>query len=168
MDLKAKKYLLDWESARQLPWGILLLFGGGFSLANGFESSGLSQWIGKSVEGVSAFPLITMVAAVCLVTTFLTEVTSNTATATMILPVLAAMSVAVGVHPLLLMLPAAISASCAFMTPVGTPPNAFVFGGGEFSIPMMAKTGLVLNLMGMVLVTLLVYFIAVAAFGIVL
>jgi len=165
--LKNKKYLLDWEAAQQMPWGILLLFGGGFSLAKGFEVSGLSQWIGESIQGFSSLPVIMMIVLICLMITFLTEVTSNTATATMILPVLAAMAVAVKISPFLLMLPATISASCAFMTPVATPPNAIVFGSGQVPIRTMAKTGLVLNLIGVALVTLLVYFFAAVAFGIV-
>lgn len=165
-DLKNKKYLLDWESTRDLPWGILLLFGGGFALAKGFESSGLSQWIGDSIRGFSQFPTILMVATICVLITFLTEVTSNTATTTMILPILGAMAPAIGVHPYLLMLPATISASCAFMTPVATPPNAIVFGSGHVSIREMAKTGAALNVIGVVLVTLLIYFVAIAAFGI--
>ena len=168
VDLNKKKYLLDWESTKKMPWGILLLLGGGFSLAKGFEVSGLSAWIGEGIGGVSVFPVIVMIATICIVITLLTEVTSNTATTIMILPVLGAMALAIDVHPFLLMLPATISASCAFMTPVATPPNAIVFGSGQISIQTMAKTGVFLNLIGVVLVTLLIYFIATAVFGIVL
>jgi len=168
VNLSERKYLLDWKSAREIPWGILLLFGGGFSLAKGFEISGLSQWIGEGIQGFSAFPVIVMIVVICMVVTFLTEITSNTATATMILPVLAAMAVSIHVNPFLLMLPATISASCAFMTPVATPPNAIVFSSGQIPIRIMAKAGFFLNLIGVVLVTLLIYFIAAAAFGIVL
>ncbi len=168
VDLKQRRYLLDWESARKMPWGILLLFGGGFALAKGFEVSGLSLWIGESLRGFSALPVILMIAVTCIIITFLTEVTSNTATATMILPVLAAMSVGMGMHPLLLMLPATLSASCAFMLPIATPPNAIVFGSGKIPIRMMAKTGLVLNFAGIFLVTFLVYFISFKIFDIAL
>ncbi len=165
VDLKNKKYLLDWQAAKNIPWGILLLFGGGFSLAKRFEVTGLACWIGESVHGFSALPVIGMIAVICLMITFLTEVTSNTATITMILPVLAAMEVSMDVSPLLFMLPATISASCAFMTPVATPPNAIVFGSGLVSIQAMARTGVALNLIGVVLVTCLIYFFASVAFG---
>ena len=167
VDLKKREFVLDWESAVKLPWGILILFGGGFALANGFEASGLANWIGSSVTGLAGLPIILIIAVICLLITFLTETTSNTATTAMILPVLAGMSIPLGVHPLVLMLPATLSASCAFMLPVATPPNAIVFSSGQITIPTMAKTGIVLNLCGVVLVTAVMYLVAVPVFDIV-
>jgi solute carrier family 13 (sodium-dependent dicarboxylate transporter), member 2/3/5 len=146
--------LMDWETARTLPWEILLLFGGGFALAAAYEASGLSAYIARSFAGmVSGAPPLLLVVAACLLLTFLTEVTSNTATTQVLLPVLASAANAMRVHPLLLMLPATISASCAFMLPIATPPNAVVFGSGEFKMHHMVRAGLWLNLIGVVLVT---------------
>ena len=150
--------IADWGTTRQLPWNIVILFGGGFALAKGFESSGLSLWIGGHLEGLSALPPIVMVLCICLLVTFLTELTSNTATAQMLLPVIASLAVAVQVDPLLFMIPAALSCSFAFMLPVATPPNAIVFGTDRVQITDMVKTGLVLNLVGAVLITLFTWF----------
>lgn len=166
VDAEKRKCLLDWQSASAIPWGILLLFGAGFSLANAFSVSGLSLAIGESIKAFSGLPPVALIAMICLLITFLTEVTSNTATAVTILPVLGAMSLSLGVHPYVLMLPATMSASCAFMTPVGTPPNAIVFSSGQISMKKMAETGLALNFIGVGLVTFIVYFLATAAFGI--
>jgi sodium-dependent dicarboxylate transporter 2/3/5 len=156
MPLKGKKelFVLDWKTAQaKLPWGILLLFGGGFALASGFKASGLDQWFGQILSGTASLPLWAVILTICLSLTFLTELTSNTATATMILPIIAAAAVAANYHPLMLMVPAAMSASFAFMMPVATPPNAIVFGSGWVTIPHMAKNGLVLNLFGAALIT---------------
>jgi len=143
--------LLNWETASRIPWGLLLLFGGGIAIARAFESSGLSvslgTWLADDV-GIVGWPLLGMLAALCLGVTFLTEVTSNTATTTLLMPVLAATGVAAGVDPILLMVPATLSASCAFMLPVATAPNAIVFGTDKVSIRQMAKMGFGLNLMG--------------------
>jgi sodium-dependent dicarboxylate transporter 2/3/5 len=158
--------LMDWETARTIPWGVLLLFGGGLALAAGVGESGLSEWIGGAFAGLSALPVWVMVLLVCLVITFLTEITSNTAIATLFMPVLAAVAVQVGQHPALLMFPAALSASCAFMMPVATPPNAIVFGTGYVRIPQMAKVGLALNFIGAGLVTFVTYLLARSAFGV--
>ena len=147
------------------PWGILILFGGGFALAAGFKETGLALWLGGHLGGLSAVPPVLLVAMTCLAVTFLTEVTSNTATATMLMPVLAATAVGAGIHPLLLMLPAALSASCAFMLPVATPPNAIVFGSGWVDVPTMARVGLWMNLFGVVIITAAVYFLARPVFG---
>ncbi len=157
--------LMDWPTARRLPWGIVLLFGGGFALARGFMVSGLGAWLGERLTGLGALPPLLLVLAICLVMTFLTELTSNTATTQMALPVLASVAAAVGVNPLLLMAPATFSASCAFMLPVATPPNAIVFGAERLRVADMARAGLLLNLIGAVLVTLCVYFLGGAAFG---
>ncbi len=145
--------VMDWRTAKALPWHIVLLFGGGFALARGFAASGLSQWVGGNLAGLSHYPPILIVATLCLAVTFLTELTSNTATAELLLPVLAAVAVNIDVHPLMLMVPATISASCAFMMPVATPPNAIVFGTDRLTIPQMARMGIMLNLAGVVLIT---------------
>ncbi|MEW4526886.1 SLC13 family permease [Maioricimonas sp. JC845] len=144
--------ILDWETASQLPWHIVLLFGGGFALARGFVESGLSDWLGSQLGGAAALPPFAMLILICLGITFLTELTSNIATTEMILPVLASLAVAIDMHPLLLMVPATISCSCAFMMPVATPPNAIVFGAGSLKIREMVRTGVILNLIGVVVI----------------
>ncbi len=158
--------LMDWETARTIPWGVLLLFGGGLALAAGVGESGLSEWIGRAFSGLAELPVWLMLLLLCLTISFLTEITSNTAISTLFMPVLAAVAVSVGQHPALLMFPAALSASCAFMMPVATPPNAIVFGSGYVRIPQMARVGFVLNLIGAVLVTLVTLLLAHASFGV--
>jgi sodium-dependent dicarboxylate transporter 2/3/5 len=148
-----------------LPWGIVILFGGGFALAKGFQSTGLSTLIGQNFAGIGQLHPIVMVLIICTVMTFLTEVTSNTATTQMILPILASVAVDIKIDPLLLMIPATLAASCAFMMPIATPPNAIVFGSGRIKIAEMAKTGLIINLIGVILITLL-YFVGPAIFDI--
>ncbi len=165
-NLEKGQFLLDWHTARGIPWGVLILFGGGIALANAFEHSGLAAWVAGELRLLGALPPVLLTAAVCLVVTFLTEVTSNTAIASIFTPVLGAAAVAVGMNPLLLMVPGAISASCAFMLPVATPPNAVVFASGQVTVRQMAKAGLLLNFLGVFLVTLVVYTVAVPAFGI--
>lgn len=152
--------LMNWETARQLPWGILLLFGGGFSLAAGFESSGLSLWCGQLFARFDIHNPLLLIAGTCLLMTFLTEITSNTAATQVMLPIVARIGDALGASPSLLMLSATVSASCAFMLPVATPPNAIVFGSGHVSMGRMALTGLILNLAGVVLVTAVMYLVA--------
>ena len=158
--------LLDWRTARELQWGIVLLFGGGFALATGFKESGLSEWLGGRLGGLAGLPPVAIVLSVCGGMTFLTELTSNTATTEMILPVLGSLGVATNLDPLLLMIPATLSASCAFMLPVGTPPNAIVFGSGEVRISDMVRSGIVLNLIGIVLITLGVFLLGAWVLGI--
>lgn len=158
--------LLDWEHARRVPWGILLLFGGGFAIARGFEASGLTQWVGAQLTVLGDVPVVVVIAAVALTMTFLTEVTSNTASTTMMLPVMAATARALNVNPLLLMLPATIAASCAFMLPIATPPNAIVFSSGRVSLSQMGKTGFYLNLLTVVFVTAFVYLVVTRVMGI--
>jgi solute carrier family 13 (sodium-dependent dicarboxylate transporter), member 2/3/5 len=156
MDLLGKReyFALDWKTVQsRVPWGILILFGGGFALASGFGASGLDNWIGAKLTGISGWPLWMTVLTICLVVTFLTELTSNTATTTMILPILGLSAVAVNIHPLLFMVPATLAASFAFMLPVATPPNAIVFGSGWVSVPQMSRAGLVLNFVGAIIVT---------------
>ena len=150
----------------KIPWGVLLLFGGGIALASAVKSSGLSQWIAESLGVLSNFPTILMVLSVCLLMTFLTEITSNTAIATVFMPTLGAIAIAMDSDPMLLMIPAAMSASCAFMLPVATPPNAIVFGSGKIPAFLMARTGLGLNLLGAALITTATYFLAIPLFNI--
>ncbi len=150
----------------RLPWGIVLLFGGGFALARGFQVSGLSVLIGDQFSGLAGAPPFLMVLLICLCLTFLTELTSNVATTEMILPILAAVAVAMRVNPLMLMVPATLSASCAFMMPVATPPNAIIFGSGRVRVPEMARAGVFLNLVGVVVIATLFYLIGTAVFGI--
>jgi len=139
--------LLSWEEIqRGVPWGVLLLFGGGFALADAVHASGLDEWLAAALAGLDLLPLPLVVLAVCLITTFATELTSNTATATLLMPVMASLAVVLGVPPYLLMVPAAVSASCAFMLPVATPPNAIVIGSGLVSGRDLARFGLWLNL----------------------
>jgi sodium-dependent dicarboxylate transporter 2/3/5 len=150
----------------RLPWNIVLLFGGGFALAAGFQQTGLAQLIGDQFEVLSVLPTFVMILLVCLALTFLTELTSNLATTEMILPILAAVAVVTEMNPLILMIPATISASCAFMMPVATPPNAIVFGSDRISVGEMARIGLVLNLIGAVVVAILVYTVGTVVFDI--
>jgi solute carrier family 13 (sodium-dependent dicarboxylate transporter), member 2/3/5 len=150
--------LLDWETANRLPWGLLILFGGGIAIAAAFESSGLSVTLGAFLAddlGIASWPPFLMMLGVCLVVTFLTEVTSNTATTTLLMPVLAAAGVGAGIDPALLMIPATLAASCAFMLPVATAPNAIVYGTGLVSTEQMARHGLWLNLVGALALALL-------------
>lgn len=144
----------------KVPWGIILLFGGGYALARGFQDSGLSAWVaGAFFSNFGQMGLPAMILMVCLVMTVLTEFTSNTPSTQLVLPIVGATAVAEGIDPLLLMIPATLSASMAFMMPVGTPPNAIVFGSGQVRIQDMVKAGVALNLVGMVLITLTVLFI---------
>ncbi len=153
-DGKLEYFALDWKTVQnKLPWGILLLFGGGFALAAGFKSTGLDVWIGQQLSGIQSLPLWTIILVLCLGITFLTEFTSNTATATMILPVIAGAAIMMDTHPLLLMVPVTLSASFAFMMPVATPPNAIVFGSGWVTVPQMSRAGFILNFLGAGLVT---------------
>lgn len=151
--------ILDWKTAVALPWGIVILFGGGFALAHAFKASGLSLWIGSQLGGLSHVSPFLMIAAICLMMTFLTELTSNTATTQTLLPIIAAVAIGVAVNPLLLMIPATLSASCAFMLPVATPPNAIVYGAERFKIATMAKAGIFMNFTGVFLITLGFYFL---------
>ncbi len=149
--------LLDWETASKIQWGILILFGGGISIANAFTASGLDQALGQAMSGLGKLPLLAMIGAVCLIVTFLTEITSNTATTTLLLPILAAAATSAQIEPRLIMVPATISASFAFMLPVATPPNAIVFASGKLTVARMAREGLVLNFAGAIVVSLVCY-----------
>jgi sodium-dependent dicarboxylate transporter 2/3/5 len=158
--------LMDWETATKLNWGIVLLFGGGFALASGFKESGLSEWIAQQLVALGNVPSVLMVGSICTMMTFLTELTSNTATTEMILPLLGSLAVAIKAHPLLLMVPATLSASCAFMLPVATPPNAIVFGSGEVKMSDMVRAGIIMNLIGIVIIITFIYALGIAALNI--
>ncbi|MEM7096974.1 MAG: SLC13 family permease [Pseudomonadota bacterium] len=149
--------LLDWETANKIPWGMLILFGAGITIASAFISSGLSATIGESLEALSTFHALIMIGLICLAVTFLTEVTSNTATTTLLMPILAAAAVGAAIDPKLFMIPAALSASCAFMLPVATPPNVVAFSTGRLEIQTMIKEGFALNLLGAIVITGIVY-----------
>ena len=150
----------------KLPWNIVLLFGGGFALAKGFQVTGLSVFIGNNFSGLAGMPPIIMIIIICFGITFLTELTSNTATTEMVLPILASVAIAMETNPLLLMIPATLSASCAFMMPVATPPNAIVFGSGRIKISEMARVGIFLNIIGVIIITVLFYIIGTVVFSI--
>ncbi|MDQ9091704.1 SLC13 family permease [Pseudoalteromonas haloplanktis] len=157
--------ILDWQSAAGVPWGVLLLFGGGLTLAAQIKSSGLAEYIAHLIEGASAIPLVLSVLAIATLITFLTEITSNTATAAGFLPLLGPVAESVTGTPLVWVIPAAIACSCAFMMPVATPPNAIVFGSGQIQIRDMIKAGFVLNLIAIVLITLVTMTLAALVFN---
>ena len=154
-----KERLINWEEAVQMPWGIILLFGGGMALAKGFEDSGLAVWIGGQMTSLSGLPIFLLILVLVAAVNFLTEITSNLATTAMLLPVLAPMALTIDVHPFVLMVGAAVAASCAFMLPVATPPNAVVFGSGYLRIPDMVSKGFIMNLVSILILTLFVYFL---------
>ncbi len=145
--------LLDWDTAVSIPWGILILFGGGVAIAQAFAASGLSSLVGESLAGLSGLPIPLVIVVTCLAVSFLTEITSNTATTALLMPILAAGAVAAGIDPKLIMVPAAISASFAFMLPVATGPNAVIFGSGKLSVAEMARQGFVLNIIGALVIS---------------
>jgi len=155
-DLKKGEFLLDWKTAVRIPWDIIILFGGGFALASGFAASGLTEWLGLQLALLHGANLMVVVLAVVLLVIFLTEVTSNTATASLLLPVMAGFALATETPPLALMGATALAASFAFMLPVATPPNAIVFASRQVTIPQMARAGIWLNLIGSVLITLFI------------
>ena len=154
-----KSTILKWEDTAKLPWGILLLFGGGMALAKGFDSSGLAVWIGNQLTSLEAFPFILLLLILIASVNFLTEITSNLATTAMILPVLVSLSSVINIHPYFLLIGATVAASCAFMLPVATPPNAVVFGSKLLTINDMVKKGFWMNLISIFVLTILVYFL---------
>lgn len=159
------EYLLDWKTAEGLPWGVLLLSGGGLSLAAAVASTGLAAWTGEGLAQLADLPILVLMLAVTVVLVFLTEIMSNTAALAAFLPVIAALSLGLGAHPMLLAVPAAIGASCAFMMPMATPPNAIVFGSGRVTIPQMARAGFVLNLLVIALIPVLTWVLLILVFG---
>jgi len=158
--------LMDVTVFKDLPWDIIILFGGGFALAKGFQVTGLADFIGTKLQVLAGFSTVGMIGVISTTLTFLTELTSNTATTQMVLPILASIAVAMKTHPLLLMIPATLSASCAFMMPVATPPNAIVFGSGRVKIGEMVKAGLLINIIGVIIVTTLFLLLGTAVFAI--
>lgn len=153
-----KRPLINWSEAVKLPWGVLLLFGGGLAIAKGFSSSGLAVWIGEQLSLLEGLSLVLILLVLVIAVNFLTEITSNLATTAMLLPILATLAAVIGVHPYMLMVAATLAASCAFMLPVATPPNAIVFGSGYIKIPEMVKTGIWMNMISIVVICLAVYF----------
>ncbi len=166
VDLKRGEFLMDWEWAQRLPFGVLILFGGGLTLAAAISKSGLAEWIGAQLGVVGGLPPVLIVMAMITILIFLTELTSNTATTAAFLPIVAALAISLGEHPLLLVAPAALAASCAFMLPVATPPNAIVFASGQLSIAQMARAGVLLNLVGIVVITMIAYSALLLVFGV--
>jgi sodium-dependent dicarboxylate transporter 2/3/5 len=162
----AGKKILDWESAVKLPWGIILLFGGGLSLAAAFQSSGLALWIGQQLTLLEGIHVVLLIMAIAVFVNFMTEVTSNVATASIILPILAALAAAVDVHPYALMIAATLAASCAFMLPIATGPNAIVFGAGKLEVSDMIRAGFRLNLISSFLIVATICFLLPLVMGI--
>ena len=153
-----KRSLVIWKEAVKLPWGVIILFGGGMALAKGFVDSGLSVWFGNNLTSLNGLPMILLILSIVTSVNFLTEMTSNLATTAMLLPVLAAIGLEMNIDPLILMISATMAASCAFMLPVATPPNAIVFGSGYLRIPDMIKKGFWLNIISIILISFMVYF----------
>ena len=151
--------IMNWEDAVKLPWGILLLFGGGLAIAQGFQSSGLANWIAENLTQLNGFSLFIILLVLITVVNFLTEITSNLATTAMLLPILAPTAVILGVHPYVLMVGATLAASCAFMLPVATPPNAVVFGSNYLKISDMVRVGILMNIISIIIIFMMVYFI---------
>jgi len=149
--------LLDWKTANSIPWGMLLLFAGGIAIAKGFSASGLSAMLGEWLTSLSSLPPILMILTICLVVTYLTEITSNTATATLLMPILAVAAISSGLDPMVLMIPAAMAASCAFMLPVATAPNAIAYGTGEIEIQDMVREGFILSIIVSSVVAMVCY-----------
>jgi len=154
VDIKRGEFTLDWPTAKRIPWGVLVLFGGGLSLARAMDVTGLATWIGEKVGALEVLPVVMILLMVATLFVFLTEMTSNTATSTMSMPIMAGVAVGLGIAPLTLMAVAALSAGMAFMLPVATPPNAIVFGSGYLTIPQMARAGIWMNLLAIALISL--------------
>jgi sodium-dependent dicarboxylate transporter 2/3/5 len=165
VNLREGIFLLNWDWAKKIPWGILVLFGGGFALADAFQKTGLAAWVGGGLQGLAELPLFLLILLICLTIVFMSEIASNTALTVMMMPILGATATALNIHPYLLMLPATIAASSGFMLPVATPPNAIVFSSGYITQGQMAKAGFMLDLLGALLATLVIYFIAVPLWG---
>jgi sodium-dependent dicarboxylate transporter 2/3/5 len=153
------KMLLDWHTAESIPWGIIILFGGGLTLAAGFENTGLASWIGNQLNLFELVPYFILVFVLVVMVNFLTEITSNVATASMLLPILAALALSIDVHPFGLMVAATLAASCAFMLPVATPPNAVVFGSQYLTIPGMIRVGIWMNILSVIILSMIVYYV---------
>ena len=153
VNLRERVFLMDWDHAKRLPWGILLLFGGGLSLAGAIQSSGLAVWLGDRLAGAADLSVVLVLVLAVALVVFLTELTSNTATAAVFVPVAATLGISLGIAPVTLAAPVALAASCAFMMPVATPPNAIVFGSGRLTVMHMCCAGIVLNVIGIALIS---------------
>jgi solute carrier family 13 (sodium-dependent dicarboxylate transporter), member 2/3/5 len=164
-DAERGDYLLDWPTAAKIPWGILILFGGGIAIANAFEESGLSARVGELVQGLNDWPLLAVIGVVCFSLTFFSEFTSNTATSNILMPILAAAAKANGMNPALLMIPATLANNLAFMMPVGTPPNAIVYSTGNVRIRDMVRAGFLLNIICATIVSLVCWQVLPLVFG---
>ncbi len=156
---KSEPKIIDWQSAVKLPWGILLLFGGGLALAEGFKTTGLAQWIGGQITQFENLPLFALLFVLIFAVNFLTEITSNLATTAMLLPIIAPIALVLDVHPFTLMVGITVAASCAFMLPVATPPNAIVFGSGYLKIPDMMKVGIWMNIVSIIIIAIITYYL---------
>lgn len=158
-------FLMDWQSTRRVPWGLLLLFGGGLSLADSFQSTGLADYLAAQGQGLEQLPTWLLILCIATVVVFLSEVASNVATATTVVPVLASLAMGVGLAPVPLVLAACFAASCGFMLPVATPPNAIIYGTGRVSAAQMVRVGLLLNLCGIACITAVTVWIIIPFFG---
>jgi sodium-dependent dicarboxylate transporter 2/3/5 len=165
IDLHRGQFVLDGAWAVRIPWEVLFLFGGGFALASGFRVTGLAEWLAGALQRLAVLPLGIMMLALCVVVIFASEIASNTALASLLLPILAATAKGLDIHPYLLMLPATLVASCGFMLPVATPPNAVAFASSYVTAPQMVRVGLVLDVLGTILVTLAVSTLGRAVFA---
>ena len=165
VNIKDRVFVMNWETAAKLPWGLLILFGGGLSLAAAIKRNGVGEFIGNQVDSLGNLPSVFIVILATTMMIVLTELTSNTATTATLVPILAGIAPGLGFHPYVLIIPATIAASCAFMLPVATPPNAIVFGSGQISIPQMCKAGIFLNMIGLILIVILTYAIAIPLLG---
>ena len=166
VSVRKREFLLDWNTAVKIPWGVVVLFGGGLALAEGFSKTGLAEFLADKLRGLEGTSLLVFVGTVVLLTIFLTELTSNTATATLLVPVMGSAAVAMGVHPYATIVGACLSASFAFMLPVATPPNAVVFGSGCVTIRQMAWAGLWLNILGTLIITAFVVWVMPTLWGV--
>lgn len=163
---KNRVFLLDWTATQKLPWGVLILFGGGLSLGAAINQTGLSEWIAAAMAGASGWPTIALICGVVVAVMLISHMTSNTATAAAFLPLTAALAVSLGENPLLLTIPMVLAASCVFMMPVATPPNAIVFASGELTVPQMARAGFLINVVSLILILIVAYSLMELAFGI--
>ncbi|MCG8510276.1 MAG: DASS family sodium-coupled anion symporter [Rhodospirillales bacterium] len=163
---KNRVFLLDWTATQKLPWGVLILFGGGLSLGAAINQTGLSEWIATAMAGASGWPTLALICGVVVAVMLISHMTSNTATAAAFLPLTAALAVSLGENPLLLTIPMVLAASCVFMMPVATPPNAIVFASGELTVPQMARAGFLINVVSLVLILFVAYSLMELAFGI--
>jgi sodium-dependent dicarboxylate transporter 2/3/5 len=166
VDFRRGHFVMDWEATKEVPWGVLLLFGGGLSLAGNIERHGLAAYIGNLAMGLGDMPVIVMLCAICFGVLLLTELTSNTATAATFLPIGGALAVSLGQNPLLITIPIALAANCSYMLPVGTPPNAIIYGSGLITLPQMARAGFFLNLALVPIVVALLLLLGPLIFGI--